>query len=74
MMELKVIDWDGTNLPAQLKELPPGRYAVESLESVLPLTAEEDEGLRAALDEMEAGEGVDVDDFIRELRADATGQ
>lgn len=49
-----VIEWDGLELPEQLKELPQGRYLVVSVDA-LPLTEEEDAGLRAALDSMAAG-------------------
>ena len=28
-MESKVIQWDGTHIPEELRDLPPGRYAIE---------------------------------------------
>lgn len=31
-MHDKVFEWDGTNLPAAIRELPPGRYLVYSAE------------------------------------------
>ncbi len=46
---MKVIDWDGRHIPQALRDLPPGRYAVEPLDDLPPLTEEEDAGLRAAL-------------------------
>ncbi len=72
-MEPKVIDWDGMNLPPQLKDLPPGRYAVDSLDPP-PLSQEEEQGLLAALDQIEAGQGIPLADVVREIRNRAAGK
>ena len=31
-MQDRVFEWDGTNLPEEIRELPPGRYLVYSAE------------------------------------------
>ena len=31
-MKVNVIDWDGSHIPEALRELPPGRYAVEPVD------------------------------------------
>src|SRR2546427_5062967 len=67
-MKPRVIDWDGSHLPEALRELPPGRYAVEPIDDLPPLTPEEDVGLRAALDQLDAGRGIPLADVVREIR------
>ena len=53
-MKPKVIEWDGTHIPQALRELPPGRYAVEPLDDLPPLTPDEDAGLLAGLGRLPA--------------------
>ena len=67
-MKPRVIDWDGSHLPEALLELPPGRYAVEPIDDLPPLTPEEDAGLLAALDQLDAGRGIPLADVVREIR------
>jgi predicted transcriptional regulator len=63
-----VIDWDGTHLPGELRELPPGRYVVTPIEEDEELTEEEEAGILAALDELDAGLGRDAEEVMEELR------
>ena len=67
-MEPKVIQWDGTHIPEELRDLPPGRYAIEPIDQVPPLSAQEEEGILAALDELDAGSGIPLGDVVREIR------
>jgi len=47
----RVVTWNGTDLPAEFRELPAGRYVVEAVEDDAPaLSAEEDAGIEAALE------------------------
>ena len=39
-MEPKVIEWDGSHVPEALRNLPPGRYAIESVDQVGVITEE----------------------------------
>jgi hypothetical protein len=68
-MEPKVIRWDGTHFPEELRDLPPGRYAIEPIDDVPPLGTREEEGILAALDELDAGGGVPLGDVVREIRS-----
>ncbi len=46
-----VVNWNGKDLPAELRDLPAGRYLVESVEDEAPaLSAEEEAGIEAALE------------------------
>jgi hypothetical protein len=47
-------------LPARGQPLPPGRYVVEPLSA--PLTAQEEQGIREALEDLDAGRGIPFDD------------
>jgi predicted transcriptional regulator len=67
-----IIDWDGTNVPEELRQLPPGRYilgSVESIEDLGDLTEEEDAGIRLAMKQIEAGEGIPLEDVMREIQS-----
>ena len=67
-MKPKVIEWDGTHVPQALRELPPGRYAVEPIDNLPPLTPEEDTGIADGLDQLDAGRGIPLTDVLREIR------
>ena len=68
-MQSTVIDWDGTNLPRELCELPPGRYNLVPLDEFEPLTPEEDADVQEGLDDLEAGRIAPFDEVLRGLRA-----
>jgi hypothetical protein len=53
----RVLTWNGKDLPAELRELPAGRYLLEPVDEAIALTVDEDEGLRQALDSLRAGKG-----------------
>ena len=65
----KIVRWNGTDLPEELRDLPAGRYVFESIDDVPPLTLDEDAGLQLALDELAAGGGVDDADAQRRITA-----
>jgi len=67
-MSLNVIHWDGTHVPEELRKLPPGRYAIESVEQVPSLTDEEEQGIAAALTQLDAGKGIPLADAVNEIR------
>ena len=68
-MKPKVIDWDGSHIPEELRKLPPGRYAVEPIDHLPPLTPEEEAGIVAGLDQLDAGKGIPLADVVREIRS-----
>ena len=68
-MKSTVIDWDGSNLPPELRDLPPGCYVIEPIEDLTALSEEEEAGIIAALDELNAGGGTPLADALREIRS-----
>ena len=64
-----IVRWNGTDLPEELRKLPAGRYIVEPIDDVPPLTLDEDAGIALALDALEHGGGVDGADARRRIVA-----
>ena len=64
-----VVKWDGKTVPKELSALPKGRYIIEPLDVVAPLSPEEESGLEQALDALEAGESVDGEVVKADLEA-----
>ena len=57
----QVFTWNGKDVPAELRELPAGRYLVELVEDEAPaLSAEEEAGIDAALESYRQGRVVDA--------------
>ncbi len=68
-MEPKVIDWDGSHVPESLRSFPPGRYAIEPVDQLRPLSEEEESGVLAGLAELDSGRGIPLADVVREIRS-----
>lgn len=66
-MRPTVIKWDGSHVPEELQELPPGRYAIESIDQIETMTEEEEAGILAGLRELDAGKGIPLSDVVREI-------
>jgi hypothetical protein len=64
-----IVRWNGADLPEELRELPAGRYIVEPIDDVPPLTLEEDAGIQLALVALEHGGGVDDAEARRRIIA-----
>jgi len=64
----KLIEWDGSEVPAGLRDLPPGVYVVEPFAGAEPLTKEEENGILEALDDYERGGGIPLEEVVREFR------
>jgi hypothetical protein len=57
----KVVTWNGKDVPAELRELPAGRYVVEAIDDDAPaLSADEEAGIEAALESYRQGRVVDA--------------
>lgn len=57
----RVVTWNGKDVPAELRELPAGRYVVEAVEDEAPtLSAEEEAGIETALESYRQGCVVDA--------------
>lgn len=67
----KVIHWNGRDLPEVLRDLAPGEYTIERVESVADagLTPEEEEGIRDAIRSLDRGEGIPWETVHADLRA-----
>jgi hypothetical protein len=47
----RVLTWNGKDVPAELRDLPAGRYVVEPVDEETPaLSPEEEAGIEAALE------------------------
>ena len=71
----KVIDWNGTDVPADLGDvlagLPPGRYRLEVVpaeDDEVELTAEQEEGILEAMRSLDAGRGIPIAEVDARLR------
>jgi len=52
----RVVTWNGKGIPAELRELPAGRYVVEAVEGEAPaLSPDEEAGIDAALESYRQG-------------------
>lgn len=56
----QVLDWNGKDLPRQLRKLPAGRYVVQKVDEPPKLSKEEDDGIEAALASYRKGHVVDA--------------
>jgi hypothetical protein len=57
----RIVNWNGKDLPAELRELPAGRYLVEPVDDDVPaLSTDEEAGIEAALDSYRQGRVVDA--------------
>jgi hypothetical protein len=65
----RVLKWNGRDVPDELRELPPGRYVVESVDHAPELTPEQEDDLAAAIAEADAGQGVGLDEARRRIDA-----
>lgn len=57
----RLVNWNGKDVPTELRELPAGRYLVEAVDDEAPaLSAEEEAGIDAALESYRQGRTVDA--------------
>ena len=56
----KVVTWNGKDVPAELRELPAGRYVVEAIDDAPALSPDEEAGIEAALESYRQGRVVDA--------------
>ena len=54
-----IIDWNGADLPAELRGLPAGKYVIQRADDAF--TPDEEQGLITALESLHAGKGVPHD-------------
>lgn len=68
-MQPLVIEWDGQEIPAALRGLPPGRYVVEPLDHLTQLTDAEEQGLIEAMEQADKGQVVTLEQALANIRA-----
>jgi hypothetical protein len=57
----RVVMWNGKDVPAELRELPAGRYVVEAVDDEAPaLSPDEEAGIEAAFESYHQGRVVDA--------------
>ena len=57
----RIVTWNGKDVPAELRELPAGRYVVEAVDEEAPaLSPDEGAGIEAALESYRQGRVVDA--------------
>lgn len=58
----RILNWNGKDVPAELRDLPAGRYVVEPVDEEAPaLSPEEEAGIEAALESYRQGRVVDAE-------------
>ena len=53
MAGVRVLHWNGKDVPDELRELPAGTYVVEAVDEPPTLTYDEEQGLKQARDNFE---------------------
>ena len=57
----RIVNWNGKDVPFELRDLPAGRYVVEAVDEEAPaLSPEEEAGIEAALESYRQGRVVDA--------------
>ena len=57
----RVVTWNGKDVPAELRELPAGRYVIEAVDDEAPaMSPDEEAGIEAALESYRQGRVVDA--------------
>jgi predicted transcriptional regulator len=65
---MKVLDWNGEDVPDALRELPPGRYVLQAVDDLVRLAPEDEGGIRAGLEQLDRGEGLTHRDVLDQAR------
>ncbi|MDZ4695937.1 MAG: hypothetical protein SGI86_12380 [Deltaproteobacteria bacterium] len=56
-----VLNWNGEELPTELRALPKGRYVLQPVDELQSLTPEENAGLIQALESLRQGKSTDAE-------------
>jgi hypothetical protein len=60
-----IVNWNGVDVPEELKALRKGRYVLVPIDEPPDLTEEEEAGIEQAIASIEAGEGIPFDEAER---------
>ena len=64
-----IVNWNGVDVPEELKALEKGRYVLVPIDEPPELTEEQEAGLEAAMASIRAGEGLSRDEAFAKLKA-----
>jgi hypothetical protein len=64
-----IVNWNGLDVPAELKVLKTGRYVLVPIDEPPELTEEQEAGLEAALASVRAGQGLSRDEAYAKAKA-----
>jgi len=64
-----IVNWNGVDVPEELKALKKGRYVLVPIDEPPELTEEQEAGLEAALASIRAGEGLSLEEALAQAKA-----
>jgi hypothetical protein len=64
-----IVNWNGVDVPAELKALKKGRYVLVPIDEPPELTEEQEAGLEAAMASIREGHGLSRDEAFAKLKA-----
>jgi len=63
-----IVNWNGVDVPEELKGLKKGRYVLLPMDEAPDLTEEQEAGLEAALASVRSGKGVSLEEVRAKLK------
>ena len=64
-----IVNWNGVDVPEELKALEKGRYVLVPIDEPPELTEEQEAGLEAAMASIRAGEGLSLEEALAQAKA-----
>ena len=64
-----IVNWNGVDVPAELKALKKGRYVLVPIDEPPELTEEQEAGIEEAITSIREGHGLSRDDAFAKLKA-----
>ncbi len=64
-----IVNWNGVDVPEELKALEKGRYVLVPIDEPPELTEEQEAGLEDAMASIRAGEGLSLEEALAQAKA-----
>jgi len=64
-----IVNWNGVDVPKELKALKKGRYVLVPIDEPPELTEEQEAGLEDAIASIRAGEGLSLEEALAQAKA-----
>ena len=64
-----IVNWNGVDVPEELKALKKGRYVLVPVDEPPELTEEQEAGLEAAMASIRAGKGLSLEEALAQAKA-----